>query len=145
VLNPYYRHMGGLYGSEYWTYLLPRRVGPEMTAALTSAPFEPVGAQRAVDIGLLDAPVGATAERFRAEVRRVAARLAHDPATPARLADKRRSRARDEQRKPLAAYRAEELARSHECFFGADRSYHEARRRFVYKLGTPCTVAPGPA
>ena len=28
VLNPYYRHMGGLYGSEYWTYLLPRRVGP---------------------------------------------------------------------------------------------------------------------
>ena len=25
VLNPYYRHMGGLYGSEYWTYLLPRR------------------------------------------------------------------------------------------------------------------------
>ena len=29
VLNPYYRHMGGLYGSEYWTYLLPRRVGAE--------------------------------------------------------------------------------------------------------------------
>ena len=28
VLNPYYQHMGGLYGSEYWTYLLPRRVGP---------------------------------------------------------------------------------------------------------------------
>ena len=27
VLNPYYGHMGGLYGSEYWTYLLPRRVG----------------------------------------------------------------------------------------------------------------------
>jgi putative two-component system protein, hydrogenase maturation factor HypX/HoxX len=32
VLNPYYQHMGGLYGSEYWTYLLPRRVGTEMTA-----------------------------------------------------------------------------------------------------------------
>ena len=29
VLNPYYRHMGGLYGSEYWTYLLPRRVGAD--------------------------------------------------------------------------------------------------------------------
>ena len=24
--------------------------------------------------------------------------------------------------------------------FGADRSYHEARRRFVYKLGSPCAV-----
>jgi putative two-component system hydrogenase maturation factor HypX/HoxX len=29
--------------------------------------------------------------------------------------------------------REEELARSYECFFGPDRSYHEARRRFVYK------------
>ena len=27
VLNPHYQGMGGLYGSEYWTYLLPRRVG----------------------------------------------------------------------------------------------------------------------
>jgi len=54
VLNPYYGHMGGLYGSEYWTYLLPRRVGEEMTAVLTSAPFEPLGARRAVEIGLID-------------------------------------------------------------------------------------------
>ena len=29
ILNPYYQHMGGLYGSEYWTYLLPRRVGDD--------------------------------------------------------------------------------------------------------------------
>jgi putative two-component system protein, hydrogenase maturation factor HypX/HoxX len=140
VLNPYYRHMGGLYGSEYWTYLLPRRVGPEMTARLTSAPFEPVGARRAVELGLLDDAFGATAEDFEAGVRRFAEQLAQDPGTPARLAGKRRARARDEERKPLAAYRAEELARSHECFFGADRSYHEARRRFVYKLGAPCAV-----
>ena len=26
VLNPHYRTMG-LFGSEYWTYVLPRRVG----------------------------------------------------------------------------------------------------------------------
>ena len=136
VLNPYYGHMGGLYGSEYWTYLLPRRVGAEMTAELTSAPFEPLGARRAVEIGLLDDAFGETAEEFRAGVRRYAEHLARDAA--AQLADKRRSRARDEQRRPLAAYRADELARSHECFFGADRSYHEARRRFVHKLGSPC-------
>ena len=37
VLNPYYRHMGDLYGSEYWTYLLPRRIG----ATLTDAPHRP--------------------------------------------------------------------------------------------------------
>ena len=35
VLNPYYGHMGGLYGSEYWTYLLPRRVGAAMATRLT--------------------------------------------------------------------------------------------------------------
>ena len=133
VLNPYYRHMGGLYGSEYWTYLLPRRVGPDTTALLTSPPFQPVGARRAVELGLLDVAFGDTADAFRAGVRRYAERLAGDPGTPARLDAKRRVRARDEAFKPLAAYRTEELARSHECFFGADRSYHEARRRFVYK------------
>ena len=37
VLNPYYQHMGGLYGSEYWTYLLPRRVGRATAARLTGA------------------------------------------------------------------------------------------------------------
>jgi putative two-component system protein, hydrogenase maturation factor HypX/HoxX len=140
VLNPYYGHMGGLYGSEYWTYLLPRRVGAEMTAELTSAPFEPLGARRAVEIGLLDDAFGETAEQFRAGVRRHAEHLARNAGRLARLADKRRSRARDEQHTPLAAYRAGELARSYECFFGADRSYHEARRRFVYKLGSPCAV-----
>jgi putative two-component system protein, hydrogenase maturation factor HypX/HoxX len=36
--------------------------------------------------------------------------------------------------KPLAAYRSDELARSHQCFFGPDRSYHHARHRFVCKL-----------
>jgi putative two-component system protein, hydrogenase maturation factor HypX/HoxX len=140
VLNPYYGHMGGLYGSEYWTYLLPRRVGAEMTAELTSAPFEPLGAHRAVEIGLLDDAFGETAEQFRAGVRRYAEHLALNAGRLAQLAHKRRSRARDEQHTPLAVYRADELARSHECFFGGDRSYHEARRRFVYKLGRPCAV-----
>jgi putative two-component system protein, hydrogenase maturation factor HypX/HoxX len=134
VLNPYYGHMGGLYGSEYWTYLLPRRVGAEMTARLTSPPFEPLGTRAAVEIGLLDAAFGATAEEFRAGVRRCAESLARSPAVTGMLAEKRRSRARDQRRRPLAAYRADELARSHECFFGPDRSYHEARHRFVHKL-----------
>ena len=46
----------------------------------------------------------------------------------------------DEAVKPLSVYRTEELARSHECFFGEDRSYHEARSAFVYKTGAPCKV-----
>jgi putative two-component system hydrogenase maturation factor HypX/HoxX len=140
VLNPYYQHMGGLYGSEYWTYLLPRRIGDEVTARLTSAPLDAVGAREAVEIGLLDAAFGASVESFRGEVRRMAQRLAADRDIAWLLADKRYRRAADEQVKPLVVYRKEELVRSHACFFGPDRSYHEARRRFVYK--TPTVVAP---
>ena len=144
VLNPYYRHMGGLYGSEYWTYLLPRRVGPETADRLTSAPFTPVGTRGAVEMGLLDAAFGATADGFRARVRDLAEDIARDPRLAEQLEDKRRARARDERVKPLRAYRNEELARSYRCFFGEDRSYHEARHRFVHKLGAPCAV-PTPA
>jgi putative two-component system hydrogenase maturation factor HypX/HoxX len=71
----------------------------------------------------------------------MAERLARDT-DEGQLAAKRARRACDEQVKPLRAYRTHELARSHECFFGRDRSYHEARRRFVYKTGAPCMVLP---
>jgi putative two-component system protein, hydrogenase maturation factor HypX/HoxX len=140
VLNSYYQHMGGLYGSEYWTYLLPRRVGHELADELTSAPFTPIGTRRAVEIGLLDATFGDTVASFRAQVQGLAERLARHPDVSQWLEQKRRERARDEQVKPLAAYRTEEMAKSHECFFGEDRSYHVARGLFVHKTGAPCTV-----
>jgi putative two-component system hydrogenase maturation factor HypX/HoxX len=135
VLKPYYQHIGGLYGSEYWTYLLPHRIGVSMTKRLTSAPFTPLDARRAVQIGLVDAAFGATLASFHARTRDFAERVAGDDAFGRRLEHKRRRRAFDEAVKPLQAYRDEELARSRECFFGPDRSYHHARRRFVYKLG----------
>jgi putative two-component system hydrogenase maturation factor HypX/HoxX len=72
----------------------------------------------------------------------MAERLARTPDLGQRLEDERRRRARDEEIKPLNAYRKEELARSYRCFFGEDRGYHQARRRFVYKLGAPCAVTP---
>jgi putative two-component system protein, hydrogenase maturation factor HypX/HoxX len=144
VLNPYYQHMGGLYGSEYWTYVLPRRIGQELTAELTSAPFTPIGTRRAAEIGLIDAAFGDSITSFRAQVQGLAERLARHPDIPHWLEQKRRERARDEQVKPLAAYRSEEMARSHECFFGEDRSYHIARGFFVYKTGAPCTVQVSP-
>jgi putative two-component system hydrogenase maturation factor HypX/HoxX len=139
VLNPYYQHMGGLYGSEYWTYLLPRRVGPAATARLTEAPFRPVGTAEALRTGLLDAAFGADLAQFRTGTARLAARIAHDGLYQARLLDKRRRRTLDERVKPLQAYRDEELARCHECFFGPDDTYHQARQRFVYKLSEPET------
>ena len=134
VLNPYYQHMGGLYGSEYWTYLLPRRMGAAGAVRLTGAPFRAVGTHEAVRIGLLDGAFGVDLEDFRAHTVRFAERVANDGLHQARLQVKRRRRAHDERVKPLEAYRQEELARCHECFFGHGSGYHEARRRFVYKL-----------
>jgi putative two-component system hydrogenase maturation factor HypX/HoxX len=134
VLNPYYGHMGGLYGSEYWTYLLPRRVGGPTAARLVEPPFDPVGTREAARIGLLDAVLGPGLHAFRDQTRRLAQRVANDGLHRARLEYKRRRRAGDERVKPLEAYRTEELARCHECFFGRDDSYHEARRRFMYKV-----------
>ena len=52
VLHPYYKHMG-LYGSEYWTYTLPRRVGDSQALALTEE-CKPVSAKQAARIGLVD-------------------------------------------------------------------------------------------
>jgi putative two-component system hydrogenase maturation factor HypX/HoxX len=139
VLNPYYRHMGGVYGSEYWTYLLPRRVGADVAQRLTSPPFTVLGAREAVRLGLIDAAYGESLGQFREQTRRIAARIAVDPELPGELERKRARRERDEASKPLAEYRAQEMDRSYRCFFGPDRSYHEARRRFVYKLA-PCQV-----
>jgi putative two-component system hydrogenase maturation factor HypX/HoxX len=85
VLKPYYQHMDGLYGSEYCTYLLPHRIGSAMTKRVTGPPFTPLGARRAIEIGLVDA---------------------------------------------------------RECFFGPARGYHQARRRFVYKLGAASVCTP---
>ena len=141
VLNPYYRHMGGLYGSEYWTYLFPRRVGDETTALLTSPPFAPLGARQAVRIGLLDASFGANLRSFQSQVRQLAERLAGDGELARRLECKCCRRAHDQQIKPLEVYASEELARSRACFFGRDRSYHRARRRFVYKTASAQTGA----
>jgi putative two-component system hydrogenase maturation factor HypX/HoxX len=142
VLNPYYQHMGGLYGSEYWTYLLPRRVGDQQSERLTSAPFTPIGTREAVRIGLVDDAFGANLDEFDARIRTMAEALAADAGLEHQLLEKRRQRVHDEEAKPLEAYRAQELTRSYECFFGADRSYHHARQRFVYKLGAVCTALP---
>jgi len=135
--------MGNLYGSEYWTYLLPRRVGAENAQRLTQA-RQPMGVNEAQRLGLIDRIVTASA-RDRATSIAVAARaLANDSGFDARLADKRRRRERDEADKPLEAYREEELARLRLNFYGFDPSYHVARYNFIHKVPksrTPLTLA----
>ncbi|GAB4355006.1 MAG: hydrogenase maturation protein [Gammaproteobacteria bacterium] len=133
VLNPHYKSMGNLYGSEYWTYLLPRRVGAERAAALTRGRL-PVGARQEREIGLLDDCFGHDVESFERRVSEIARQLAADEGYDAMIAAKRARRAADEAEKPLAAYRAEELEQMKLNFYGFDPSYHVARYHFVYKV-----------
>jgi putative two-component system hydrogenase maturation factor HypX/HoxX len=139
VLNPHYRNMGNLYGSEYWTYLLPRRVGAAEARAIMTRRL-PLGTPEARILGLIDDHAGPDAVRFRALIDARAASLAANDRFAQALADKRRRRALDEQSRPLADYRAEELARMRLNFYGFDPSYHIARHRFVYR--TPHAWTP---
>ncbi|WP_405997133.1 hydrogenase maturation protein [Streptomyces sp. NBC_00829] len=137
VLNPHYRLMG-LYGSEYWTYTLPRRAGREAADRLMSQAL-PVSAATARHLGLVDRLVGSTPQDFTAQVRRLAAHLAALPAAQSRIAAKKAERDRDESIRPLAVHRAQELARMRRTFFDPDAPYHALRRAFVRKEKPPHT------
>jgi putative two-component system protein, hydrogenase maturation factor HypX/HoxX len=139
ILNPHYKNMGNLYGSEYWTYLLPRRIKQESPRAVMERRL-PLSAGAAHDAGLVDAVFGDDHADFVAEVRARAHALAASPALEDFLQRKRVARAHDEAAKPLAAYRAEELAEMRRNFYGFDPSYHVARAHFVNK--TPPSWTP---
>jgi putative two-component system hydrogenase maturation factor HypX/HoxX len=133
VLNAHYKGMGNLYGSEYWTYLLPRRVGLERARSIVEGRL-PLVAADAAATGLVDEAFGASPASFLADVLARAAARAEAPEFDVLLAEKNRLRAADEAAKPLARYREEELARMKLNFFGFDPSYHVARYHFVHKL-----------
>ncbi|RPF38843.1 hydrogenase maturation protein [Streptomyces sp. TLI_185] len=143
VLNPHYRRMG-LYGSEFWTYTLPRRVGTDTALQLTTEAL-PVSAARAARIGLVDRLVEAPAQGFTAETERLAAELASDPDLPQRIAAKAAARQADEARQPLAEYRRDELARMRAIFFDPQAPYHALRSAFVRKLPNGETRPLAPA
>ena len=132
MLNPHYKNMGNLYGSEYWTYLLPRRVGEEAARAIMRN-RQPLTAHGAVESRFTDACLAGDPDAFRIDVARRAAEIAAAPDLVARLEAKRACRAQDEAKKPLAAYRDEELNHMRRNFYGFDPSYHVARHHFVRK------------
>jgi putative two-component system hydrogenase maturation factor HypX/HoxX len=144
ILNPHYKNMGNLYGSEYWTYTLPRRVQraghPPAAAQRVMQNRLPLSAAQARTLGLVDAVFGEDRGRFLDEAIVRAHRLAGSADYAALLRDKGKRRERDEAERPLAAYRADELARMRRNFYGFDSSYHVARSYFVQK--TPHSWTP---
>ncbi|GAA0415455.1 enoyl-CoA hydratase-related protein [Streptomyces luteireticuli] len=135
VLNPHYRLMG-LYGSEYWTYTLPRRVGAEQARALMDE-AAPLSAARALSLGLADRVLPVAPGEFAGAVAALAADVVRHTDVPARVARKKAERERDEAARPLAAHRADELARMHATFFAPDAPYHALRSAFVRKRPMP--------
>ena len=133
VLNPHYKGMGNLYGSEYWTYLLPKRVGPELARDITGNRL-PLGAPQAVALGLIDQAFGDDVPSFVTEAMATARALAADPLYDVYLQRKLARRAADEASQPLESYRADELERLKLNFYGFDPSYHVARYHFVFKV-----------
>ncbi|WP_306191173.1 enoyl-CoA hydratase-related protein [Streptomyces sp. MK5] len=131
VLNPHYRRMG-LYGSEYWTYSLPRRVGARTAERLTAEAL-PVSAATAHGLGLVDRLLPVPAAEFADETARMAAELAAAPDLARRIEAKAEARARDEAVRPLADHRRAELARMRDIFFDPAAPYHALRSAFVRK------------
>ncbi len=135
VLNPHYRTMG-LSGSEYWTYVLPRRVGAAEAERLTGECL-PIGAAEAAAIGLADAVLPGGPDEFDAAVLERAFRLATDADLGQRLAAKAAARAADEQHRPLETYRVRELAEMSRDIFDDRHGFAAARHAFVTKQRPP--------
>jgi putative two-component system hydrogenase maturation factor HypX/HoxX len=135
VLNPHYASMG-LFGSEFWTYTLPRRVGAETAARLTEQCL-PVGPAEAAEIGLVDEVLPGDRPAFDAEVLDRAVQLARSPDHRRLLADKAHRRETDERELPLAAYRHHELAEMAVDIFQDRRGFDALRAAFVRKTPSP--------
>ncbi len=135
VLNPHTKNMG-LYGSEYWTYLLPKRIGIEKAIHFTEQCL-PWGTAMAKEIGLLDDVFAETAVEFRRQVRELAKEIVALPYFEKLLLAKIFQRRKDERVKPLAKYREEELQHMWSNFYENDQGFAEKRFHFVHKIYDP--------
>jgi len=133
VLNPHYKNMGNLYGSEYWTYSLPRRVGEATGRAIMDHRL-PLLATEALELGLVDELAGATPEATAAAVASRAAEWAAADGVDGAIAAKRAELAAVGGAEGLDAYRGQELERMRLNFYGFDPGYHVARYNFVHKV-----------
>ena len=133
LLNPHYRNMGNLFGSEYWTYTLPRRLRQGSPRSIMDHRL-PIAARQAQSLGLVDVVLDTERAQFIGVVTERARALVADPTLSRRIAAKGERRAREEAEKPLARYREEELVQMRRNFYGFDPSYHYARSNFVRKV-----------
>lgn len=128
ILNPHYKSMGNLFGSEYWTYLLPKRIGTLKAQEITDRKL-PMGTTEALELGLVDKIF-----KNHEEINRRADLLAQDENYNKKIFLKASNLQNDQKIKPLNLYRQEELEKMRLNFFGFDASYHVARYNFTYNI-----------
>ncbi len=132
VFNPHTRNMG-LYGSEYWTYLLPKRIGTQRAELFTEQCL-PWGTDIAMEVKLVDNVIYTSSEMLFEKIKTIAEEISHLSYFPQLLAAKKFKRNRDESYKPLHKYREEELEKMHKNFFEDDWGYDYKRYCFVHKI-----------
>ena len=124
VLHPYYKHMG-LYGSEYWTYSLPRRVGDAVAEQLTEE-CTPVSVQEAKRIGVVNELVEYTTTDGMNEIRQMVNALLYNFEWDTFLKNKVEKFDSEEAER----CRAHELEQMYHAF--RSKQYQDARKTFVH-------------
>lgn len=136
VLNPHYKSMG-LYGSEYWTYSLPRAVGPAIAEQLTQACL-PVSASQALQLGMVQEIGPRCPDEFSLWLLQRANAVLSDPA----YAAVRERKLRVDQ-VLIDQCRETELQEMQEDMLHNRNQFAEKCRHFVYKrkaCGTPARL-----
>ncbi|MCX4216352.1 hydrogenase maturation protein [Pseudomonas sp. MCal1] len=134
VLNPHYKSMG-LYGSEYWTYSLPRAVGPAMAEQLTQACL-PVSAAQALQLGMVQEIGPRCPDEFGLWLLQRANSVLSDPTYAAVRERKLRV-----DHVLIRQCREAELQEMQEDMLYNRNQFAEKCRNFVYKRKTCCTPA----
>jgi len=132
VLNPHYRLMG-LTGSEYWTFLLPKRVGKRKAKSLTTACL-PLLADEALEINMVDAVFAENWYQYQQQLSKYCRTLAASGDYDTLIEARKKLRAKEESKQPLASYRYQELKQMKAIFDDPDSDYHKLRHNFVHKI-----------
>ena len=133
VLNPHYKNIGNLYGSEFWTYTLPKRVGWEKGKEIMENRM-PISSEKAFRLGLIDGVLGHSPEDFLEKIKAFLQDFVDSAEFENFLMRKKEERLKDWSKKPLRSYREEELENMRLNFYGFDTSYHIARYYFVRRF-----------
>ncbi len=126
IFNPHYKTMG-LHGSEYWTYLLPKRIGEKAARNLTERCL-PISSEDAFEMGLVDALIDARGTSFMQQLEGILEHFCEPINLSMLLALKQTSAPTVSI---LEQHRRNELAEMQKNFSSA--AYTAARKAFVYK------------